>query len=117
MPKRNNRQVSVVIAARPAVRDLIRGSLTAAGFLIAAESSDLAEVLAAVARRRPQVCVLDRDLPGAGVTTIAALSLPRRRPKVLVVGGGADSADVRAVRLAGAARCLPGAVDADDVAA
>lgn len=108
--------ISVVIAARQVVRDALRGPLTEAGIDIAVESSDLGEVLQAVARRRPQFCVLDRELPGASVTTIAALATPRRQPRVLVIGGVSDAAGVRADRLAGAARCLPGAVDGGDVA-
>lgn len=107
---------TVVIAARQAVRDRIRDCLESAGIEIAAESSDLVEALEAVARRRPKLCLLDRDLPGAGVTTIAALATPRPRPKVLVIGGGGDPAGIRADRLAGAARSLPGETDPDAVA-
>ena len=115
MPRRH--PISVVVAARETVRELLRNPLEAAGIEIAAESSDLAEALHAVAQRRPQLCVLDRDLPGAGITTIAALATPGRRPRVLVIGGGSDPAGVRADRLAGAARCLPGEVDVNHIAA
>jgi DNA-binding NarL/FixJ family response regulator len=114
MPKL--RRVSVVVAAREPVRELIRAPLTAAGVVIAAEAGDLVEALGAVEERRPQLCVLDRDLPGAGVAAIAALTAPRRRPKLLVIGGSADPAGIRADLLAGASRCLPGPVDGEDVA-
>jgi DNA-binding NarL/FixJ family response regulator len=109
--------MSVVIAAREGVRNRIRAPLQAAGLEIAAESSDLGEALEAVVRRRPQLCLLDRELPGAGVTTIAALATPRPRPKLLVIGGNADAASVRADHLAGAARSLPGEIDPGAVAA
>jgi|SRR5690242_2698064 DNA-binding NarL/FixJ family response regulator len=109
--------VRVVVAARPAVRDVIRSSLTAAGFVIAAESSDPAAAVTAAATRRPQVFVLDRELPHAGLSTIAALATPARRPRLLVIGGTTRAADVRAARLAGADQCLPGAVDAERVVA
>ena len=109
--------VSVVVAARETVRDAIRSPLVAAGLEIAAESSDLAEILEIVARRPPHLCVLDRDLPGAGVTTIAALTLHRPPPMVLVVGGRTNTAGIRADRLAGAARSMSGAIDAPDVVA
>lgn len=66
--------VSVVVAARGPVRGLIRAPLAAAGVVIAAEPGDLVEASGAVVERRPQLCVLDRDLPGAGVTAIAALT-------------------------------------------
>jgi DNA-binding NarL/FixJ family response regulator len=109
--------VAVVVVARAAVRDLIRSALVATGIEIAGESSDLAEAMQAVAHRRPELCVLDRDLPGASVTAIAALATPRPRPRVLVIGGSDEPAGVRADRLAGAARCLPGRVHPGEVAA
>jgi DNA-binding NarL/FixJ family response regulator len=117
MSSAHRRATTVVIAAREAVRDRIRRPLESAGIEIAAESSDLVEALEAVVRQRPKLCLLDRDLPGAGVTTIAALATPRPRPKVLVIGGGSDPAGIRADRLAGATRSLPGDTDPDRVAA
>jgi DNA-binding NarL/FixJ family response regulator len=110
-------QIKLVIAARGDVRDRIRSALTAAGFLIATESNDPADALEAVAGRRPHVCVLDRGLPGAGLSTIAALATIPRRPRLLVIGGQRRAADVRAALLAGADRCLPGAIDAERVVA
>lgn len=111
------RPITVVVAARGSVREMLRGPVTDAGIDIAAEASDLAGALRAVARRRPLLCVLDRGLPGVGVTTIAALTTPRQRPKVLVIGGAGGSAGIRADRLAGAARSLPGAPDGEAVVA
>lgn len=110
-------KVKLVIAARGDVRGRIRDALTAAGFVIDTESSDPEDAVAAVAGRRAQVCVLDRELPGAGLSTIAALATTPRRPRVLVIGGQQRAADVRAALLAGADRCLPGAIDANRVVA
>jgi DNA-binding NarL/FixJ family response regulator len=70
-----------------------------------------------VRRENPQLCVLDRDLPGAGLAAIAALTSPGRPPKLVVVGGRGSPAEARAARLAGADACLPGTVDADRLAA
>jgi DNA-binding NarL/FixJ family response regulator len=109
--------VKLVIAARSEVRDRIRDALTAAGFVIDTESNDPADLLAAVAGRRPRVCVLDRGLPGAGLSTIAALAATPRRPRLLLIGGQRRAADVRASLLAGADQCLPGAIDAERVVA
>jgi DNA-binding NarL/FixJ family response regulator len=110
-------KVKLVITARGDVRDRIRNSLTAAGFVIATESSDPADALVAIAGRRAQICVLDRGLPGAGLATIAALAATPRRPRLLVIGGQQRAVDVRAALLAGADRCLPGAIDAERVVA
>jgi len=61
--------------------------------------------------------VLERDLRGGCLVATAAIALPKRAPKVLVVGGGDSPAEVRAARLAGAAGCLPTDVDGEDLAA
>ncbi len=110
-------QITIVVGARAAMRQSTRDALTSAGFTVAAECTDLAETLAAVARWRPDVCVLDRELPGGGLAAIAALVVPGRQPKVIVVGGGDSPAEVRAARLAGATDCVPGTLDPERLAA
>lgn len=110
-------QIRVVIAARSAVRRSLRDTLTAAGMHVAAECGDATELLAAVSRERPDVCVLDRELRGGGLAATAAIASPRQAPKVLVVGGRGSAAELRAARLAGAADSLPGDVGAPKLAA
>jgi len=110
-------QIRVVIAARNAVRRTLRDTLTAAGMQVAAECGDATELLAAVSRERPDVCVLDRELRGGGLAATAAIASPRQAPKVLVVGGRGSAAELRAARLAGAADSLPGDVGAPKLAA
>lgn len=73
---------------------------------VAADCGDAAELLAAVARERPEVCVLDRELRGGGLAATAAIASPPRAPKVLLIGGRGSPAEVRAALLAGAADCL-----------
>ena len=96
-----------MIAARSALRRSLRDAFTAAGIEVAADCRDAAELLAAVDREHPDVCVLDRELRGGGLVVTAAIASPRRAPKVLVVGGRGSPAEIRAARLAGAAECLP----------
>jgi DNA-binding NarL/FixJ family response regulator len=109
--------VTVVLGAGRRIRRSASDALVAAGFTVAATCPDLDATLAAVARHHPDVCVLDRDLPGGGLAAIAAIATPGRQPKVIVVGGGESAAEVRAVRLAGAADCLPGEIDTERLAA
>src|SRR5205823_2444424 len=104
--------IRVVIAARVAVQRLLQDGLEAAGIEVAAVCGDAAELFAAIARERPEVCVLDRELRGGGLAATAAIASPQRAPKVLVVGGRGSPAELRAIRLAGAAACLPGDIDA-----
>jgi DNA-binding NarL/FixJ family response regulator len=108
--------IRVAIAARMAARRSFGDTLTAAGMLVVAECATTAELIAAVAHERPDVCVLDRELRGGTLAATAALASPGR-PKVLVVGGRGSEVEVRAARLAGAAACLPGEVSRAELAA
>lgn len=110
-------RVRVVIAARAAIRRDLHDTLAGAGLDVASECGSVGELLAAVSRERPDVCVLDRELRGGGLTAIAALASPRPAPKILVVGGRGTPAEVRAARLAGAAACVPADVDPAALAA
>jgi DNA-binding NarL/FixJ family response regulator len=84
---------------------------------VAADCGSAAELIEAVSRERPDVCVLDRELRGGGLAATAAIAAPRRAPKVLVVGGRGSPAEVRAAVLAGAADCLAADVSPAEVAA
>jgi CheY-like chemotaxis protein len=84
----------------------IADALALAGHTVAARCSTLAETLAAVRRDRPDVCVVDRAMPDAGLAAIAALAGTGRRPRVIVVGS-ASPQETRAARLAGATACVP----------
>jgi DNA-binding NarL/FixJ family response regulator len=108
--------ISAVVAAGPGARAAIRRSLASAEVQAAELYGDVESAIAAVRRVNPQLCVLDRDLPGAGLSAIAALTSPRRPPRLVVVGGRVTRTEARAVRLAGAAAWLPGTVDPDRLA-
>ena len=108
--------VSVVIAAREPLRRSIFEALTKRGLTVAESCTALAETLAAVRRSHPDVCIIDRGLPGGGLAAIAALAGPGRRPRVIVIGGE-SAAEVRAARLAGAAECLSETVEPEELAA
>jgi len=107
--------VRVVIAARSALRGTLHEAVTAAGMQVAADCGSTAELLAAVSREHPDVCVLDRELRGGGLAATAAITSPPRAPKVLVVGGRGSPAELRAILLAGATASLPGDIDAAEL--
>jgi DNA-binding NarL/FixJ family response regulator len=108
--------VSVIVAAREPLRRVIEEALTGRGHMVSKTCTSLADTLAAVRRSHPDVCVIDRELPGGALAAIAALTGPQRQPRVIVIGGESP-AEVRAVRLAGAAVCLPATVDPEELAA
>lgn len=109
--------IRVVIAAREGMRRRLRDLAQKAGLEIAAECVDGGELVAVVARARPDLCLLDRDLHGGYLTATAAIATPPRAPRVIIVGGRVSPVEIRAARLAGAIDCLPIDIDAEDLAA
>lgn len=61
----------------------IRAALQADGFDVCAEAGDSAAAVDAVLKHRPDLCVLDVDMPGGGVA--AAGDIAARAPEVTVV--------------------------------
>jgi two-component system invasion response regulator UvrY len=112
-----NTEIRVVIASGEAMRHTLRDAVRQAGMQLAADCEDAAQLLAAVAREHPDLCLLDRELRGGGLAATAAIASPRRAPKVLVIGGRGSPAEVRAARLAGATDAVPADVDAASLAA
>jgi DNA-binding NarL/FixJ family response regulator len=104
-------KITVVIGAGAALRARLHGALGAAGVTVSAECASAAEAIEAAAREHPDVCVVDCRLPGGALAAAAAITSPRRAPKVLVVGGHGSDAERRAAVLAGASDYLPGEPD------
>jgi DNA-binding NarL/FixJ family response regulator len=108
----------VIAAGRGALRLRLRKALTAAGFEVTAECKDAQEAVEAVARDRPDICIVDSDLPGGALVASAAIALPSPPPAVLVVvvdPHGTDAA-LRAAEIAGASAYLRGDLDEDRLA-
>jgi DNA-binding NarL/FixJ family response regulator len=73
----------VVGANEPATLVGIRMALEAADIAVAAEVLSLSELVAAVERHRPDVCLVDADLNGGGVRAVAEVGA--RCPTVPVI--------------------------------
>lgn len=101
----------VIAAGREALRLALRRALAAAGFHVAAESADARGAVDAAVRERPDVCIVDADLPGGALLATAAISQPGSPPSVLVVDAEGSDAEVRAAELAGASGYLRGELD------
>jgi DNA-binding NarL/FixJ family response regulator len=99
------------------MRATLREAVRRAGMQLAADCVDASDLVAAVSRERPDLCLLDRELRGGGLAVTAAIASPPRAPKVLIVGGRGSPAEVRAARIAGAADAVPATVDAASLAA
>lgn len=104
-----------------AARRGIRVALQAAGHEVCAECDDAASALAATERTRPNVCLIDLDLPGGGISAVRAIASRRKPPRIIVVAPRVRDHDLFAALRAGAkgfvlkdvdSRRLPGEVEA-----
>jgi two-component system, NarL family, nitrate/nitrite response regulator NarL len=79
---------SVLIADGSASeRSGVRRALENAGCAVCAEAADGPEAVEAAARERPDLCLVDTELPGGGIPTVAA-----------IIGNGAETAVVMFAR-------------------
>ena len=82
------RPLRVLIAdGSPSERSGVRRALEDAGCVVCAEAADAPEAAAAAARERPDLCLVDTELPGGGIPTAAA-----------ILGNGAETAVVMFAR-------------------
>lgn len=78
------RALRVLIADdHPLVRDGVRDTLTESGVEVCAEAADAPGAVLAALRERPDVCLLDIDMPGNGI--VAAQEIAERLPDTAVV--------------------------------
>jgi DNA-binding NarL/FixJ family response regulator len=116
------RGATVLVADRhTATRATVSGALERAGFRVCRPCRDAAAAVAEAARSRPDVCLVDVDLPGGGLTAVRALASQRSTMRIVVLASAARPDDLFAAVRAGAvgyvlkdidpAR-LPGEVDA-----
>lgn len=103
----------VIAAGRGALRLALSRALTAAGFLVTAECSSAHEAVDAVAQDRPDICIVDANLPGGGLVAAAAIALPSPPPAVLVIDPDGTDAALRAAEIAGASGYVRGELDDD----
>jgi DNA-binding NarL/FixJ family response regulator len=71
-------------------------------FEICAEASDAAGAVSAALRRQPDVCVIDVQLPGGGVSAAWEIGARLPRAKLVMVTASAESGDLFAALRAGA---------------
>jgi DNA-binding NarL/FixJ family response regulator len=75
---------SVVIAdGEAAHRRGVREVLEAHGFVVVAESGDAASAIGAATRLRPNICLIEIELPGEGLNAIGRIA--KASPKTLIV--------------------------------
>src|SRR5687767_12599971 len=97
------RQLRVLVAERDdTTRTEISAALERAGLRVVARCADAASVVSALGRRRIDVCLIDLDLPGGGVTAARAIAERERRPQIIILASTARERDIFAALRAGA---------------
>lgn len=106
----NNQKVTVVVADdHPLFRDGLVRALTGSGLVeVVAEAENGPAALEAIKQHRPQVALLDHQMPGMDGARVAAAVLRDELPtRVLLVSANNDSAIVYNALQQGAAGYLP----------
>jgi DNA-binding NarL/FixJ family response regulator len=80
----------------------VRRTLELQGFQVPAEASDAAGAIAAAIREQPDVCLLDIDMPGSGITASAEISSRLPQTAVVMLTVSADHLSLLASLEAGA---------------
>jgi DNA-binding NarL/FixJ family response regulator len=97
------RQLRVLVAERDAAtRADISATLERAGLRVVARCADAASTVSALRRRRVDVCLIDLDLPGGGVTAARAIAARAGRPRMIILAAAARERDLFAAIRAGA---------------
>lgn len=76
--------------------------LSASGFGVVGEAVDAAQLVALVLRHRPDLCVLDVELPGGGCRAIAEVTVAARDTLVVVLTRSREDRDLFGALAAGA---------------
>jgi DNA-binding NarL/FixJ family response regulator len=84
------------------IRDALREDLERGGLEICAEAETGAEAIAAARRERPQVCLLDVQMPGDGIAAARAIRQALPATKVILITAIPDEEGALAAARAGA---------------
>ena len=105
----------IAVAASPA-RAAMRTALEDRGFTIAAEAVDARSALVAAKRERPDLCLIDLDLPGDGLAAVGRIATALPGTTVVALAPVEDGAQMIAALEHGASGYLRTDFPADDLA-
>lgn len=108
----------MLVADRSAeTRAGVTAALEQAGFVVCASCADAAETVTAATTERPDVCVVDVDLPGGGLTAVRALAAGPDPPRILVTAAAVRADDLFGALRAGADGYVAKAFDPSELPA
>ena len=106
----------MVVDDHPMWRDAVARDLTDAGFTVVATAATGTEAIARARATRPDVVVLDLNIPPpSGVEVTAALMADDEQPRVLVLSASGEQADVLEAVKAGATGYLIKSASRDEL--
>jgi DNA-binding NarL/FixJ family response regulator len=111
-------RVSVMLAGEhPATLARVWSELEQGGFTVIAEVIDADEAINAAREFRPELCLLDIDLPGGGILAANQISLELPDTRIAVMFAATRHDQVRDAIVAGAEDHVPAATSPDRVTA
>jgi DNA-binding NarL/FixJ family response regulator len=109
--------ITVLIADGQApVRAGARSVLAGRGFEIVAEAANAASAVAAAERERPDICLVDFNLPGSCMTAVSQIARRVPTTTIVVMAASADASQVIAALERGAAGYLLKDIGAEELA-
>lgn len=94
----------------------MRAALEDRGFSIAADAADASSALAAAERERPDLCLIDLDLPGDGLAAVGRIARALPGITIVALASVEDGAQMIAALEHGASGYLPAGLPADELA-
>lgn len=94
----------------------MRAALEDRGFSIAADAADASSALAAAERERPDLCLIDLDLPGDGLAAVGRIARALPGITIVALAPVEDGAQMIAALEHGASGYLPAGLPADELA-
>src|ERR1700758_4374632 len=109
---------SVVIADDDiSLRREIRNALEAQGFVVVAEASDAAAAIGAATRLKPDMCLIEIELPLEGLNAIGRIAKASPRTLIVVLSRSDNPEDVVSAFTRGASGYLLKGINGDQLAA
>ena len=112
------REVNTVVVAddHELFREALRADLEYCGFAVAAEAGDALDAVRAVLEERPDIVLLDVQMPGDGINAAHAIASELPGTKIVMLTASRDEDVARAALRAGASGYLLKDVDSDRLA-
>jgi two-component system nitrate/nitrite response regulator NarL len=111
------RTLTLLIADNHApLRAGIREELEARGFALVAEAADTPSAVAAAVRERPDICLIDLEMPGDGLAAVAQIARRVPTTTIVVLTASEKATDVLAALERGASGYLLKGISGEDLA-